>query len=58
MAPVGLRARAAFQQSMAHGRSVCEWEPSSAASQEIQRLWDHLETLAPSGQSDLYLRAN
>lgn len=40
LAPIGLRARAAFQQSVAHGRSVCEWEPGSAAAEEISRLWD------------------
>ncbi len=39
LAPVGLRARTAFQQSIAHGRSVCEWEPGSAAAEEITRLW-------------------
>lgn len=42
LAPIGLRARAAFQQSVAHGRSVCEWEPGSAAAEEISRLWDLL----------------
>lgn len=55
LAPVGLRARAVFQQSVAHGRSVCEWEPGSAAAEEINRLWDliaplllgdHVKTLA------------
>ena len=40
LAPIGLRARAVFQQSVAHGRSVCEWEPGSAAAEEINRLWD------------------
>ncbi|WP_297508304.1 ParA family protein [uncultured Caulobacter sp.] len=40
LAPIGLRARAAFQQSIAHGRSVCEWEPGSAAAEEISRLWE------------------
>lgn len=55
LAPIGLRARAVFQQSVAHGRSVCEWEPGSAAAEEINRLWDliaplllgdHVKTLA------------
>jgi len=55
LAPIGLRARTAFQQSVAHGRSVCEWEPGSAAAEEINRLWDliapmllgdHVKTLA------------
>ncbi len=40
LAPIGLRARNAFQQSIAHGRSVCEWEPGSAAAEEISRLWE------------------
>lgn len=40
LASIGIRARAAFQQSVAHGRSVCEWEPGSAAAEEITRLWD------------------
>ena len=45
LAPIGLRARAAFQQSIAHGRSVCEWEPGSAAAEEISRLWDLIAPL-------------
>jgi chromosome partitioning protein len=57
MAPVGLRARAAFQQSIAHGRSVCEWDPGSAASQEIERLWGHIVPLM-HGQADLEVRAS
>lgn len=57
MAPVGLRARTAFQQSIAHGRSVCEWEPGSAASQEIERLWDHIAPVL-HGQVDLVTRAS
>lgn len=56
VAPVGLRARAAFQQSIAHGRSVCEWDPGSAASQEIERLWGHLVPML-HGQIDLETRA-
>ena len=42
IAPVGLRARAIYQQSIAHGRSVCEWDPINPASQEIERLWSHV----------------
>ena len=42
LATVGIRARAAFQQSIAHGRSVCEWEPGSPAAEEITRLWDQI----------------
>ncbi len=56
LAPIGLRARTAFQQSIAHGRSVCEWEPGSAAAEEISRLWD---LIAPMllGQEDIKARA-
>lgn len=56
LAPIGLRARNAFQQSVAHGRSVCEWEPGSAAAEEISRLWD---LIAPMlfGQEDIQARA-
>lgn len=56
LAPIGLRARAAFQQSIAHGRSVCEWEPGSAAAEEISRLWD---LIAPMlfGAEDIQARA-
>ncbi|MBC7668031.1 MAG: ParA family protein [Gemmatimonadaceae bacterium] len=42
VAPVGLRSRAIYQQSIAHGRSVGEWDSASPAAQEISRLWDHL----------------
>ena len=44
IAPVGLRARAIYQQSIAHGRSVSEWDSTSPASQEIERLWSHVAT--------------
>ncbi|ATC24551.1 ParA family protein [Caulobacter vibrioides] len=56
LASVGLRARAAFQQSIAHGRSVCEWDPGSPAAEEISRLW---ALLAPIllGQGDIRVRA-
>lgn len=56
LAGVGLRARNAFQQSIAHGRSVCEWEPESPAAEEISRLWT---LLAPMllGQEDIRVRA-
>lgn len=56
LASVGLRYRAAFQQSVAHGRSVREWEPNSAAAEEIGRLWD---LIAPMllGQQDIQARA-
>jgi chromosome partitioning protein len=56
LAGVGLRARNVFQQSIAHGRSVCEWEPKSPAAEEISRLWT---LLAPMllGQEDIRVRA-
>jgi chromosome partitioning protein len=56
VAPIGMRARSVFQHSIAHGRSVCEWEPESAASQEIQRLWSHVAPLL-LGQTELAVRA-
>jgi len=56
LAPIGLRARTAFQQSVAHGRSVCEWEPGSAAAEEISRLWDLITPLL-LGQEDIQARA-
>ncbi|MDG2529693.1 ParA family protein [Caulobacter endophyticus] len=45
LATVGLRARAAFQQSIAQGRSVLEWEPAGPAAQEIGRLWGQVAGL-------------
>jgi chromosome partitioning protein len=45
VAPVGLRARAIYQQSVAHGRSVGEWDPANPAGQEIARLWTHVAAL-------------
>jgi chromosome partitioning protein len=45
VAPVGLRARAIYQQSVAHGRSVGEWDPANPAGQEIERLWTHVAAL-------------
>jgi chromosome partitioning protein len=45
IAPVGLRARAIYQQSIARGRSVTEWDATSSASQEITRLWTHVAGL-------------
>ena len=56
LAPIGLRARTAFQQSVAHGRSVCEWEPGSADAEEISRLWDLITPLL-LGQEDIQARA-
>jgi len=58
VAPIGLRSRAAFQTSIAHGLSAMEWNAQDAAGQEVSRLWSHLETVAPSGRGDLQIRAN
>jgi len=45
VAAVGLRSRAIYQQSIAHGRSVAEWDPASSGAVEINRLWDHVSAL-------------
>lgn len=45
VAPVGLRARTVYQQSIARGRSVGEWDAASPAAQEIERLWSHVAGL-------------
>ncbi len=45
VAPVGLRSRAIYQQSVAHGRSVGEWDPTNPASREVERLWTHVAAL-------------
>lgn len=45
IAPVGMRARAIYQQAIARGRSVGEWDAVSPASQEIERLWGHVAGL-------------
>ncbi len=42
IAPVGLRARAVYQQAIARGRSVGEWDPGAPAAEEIERLWSHV----------------
>lgn len=52
LASVGLRSRTAFQQSIAHGRSVLEWEPAGAAAQEIGRLWSQVAGLLHLDQED------
>lgn len=56
LAPIGLRARTAFQQSVAYGRSVCEWDPGSAAAEEISRLWALIVPML-LGQEDIRARA-
>ncbi|PXA86685.1 ParA family protein [Caulobacter sp. D4A] len=53
LAVVGLRSRTAFQQSIAHGRSVLEWEPAGAAAQEIGRLWSQVATQLHLTEADL-----
>jgi len=45
IAPVGMRARAIYQQAIARGRSVGEWDAASPAAQEIDRLWTHVAAL-------------
>ena len=46
VAPVALRARALYQNSLTSGRSVEELEPGNAAAEEIGRLWAYLERFA------------
>ncbi len=50
IAPIGLRARAAYQHAVARGLSACEWAPDDVAAQEVQRLWDHIESLMFNAQ--------
>ncbi|CAN5361639.1 ParA family protein [soil metagenome] len=45
IAPVGMRARTIYQQAIARGRSVGEWDAASPAAQEIDRLWTHVAAL-------------
>ncbi|MFT4252181.1 MAG: ParA family protein [Caulobacter sp.] len=56
LAAVGLRSRAAFQQSFAHGRSVLEWEPAGAAAQEMGRLWGQIAAQLHLTQEDRAVR--
>jgi len=44
IAPIGLRARVAYQQSVALGAVAQEYEPQGAAAREIAALWRWLET--------------
>jgi chromosome partitioning protein len=39
LASVGLRARVAFQDSLWRGQGVLEFDPRSAAAEEVRRLW-------------------
>lgn len=43
LAPHGLRSRAAFQEAMAHGRCVSEWEKAGPAGRDLEQLWTFLE---------------
>ncbi len=45
VAPIGLRSRAIYQQSIARGLSVGEWDRVAPAAQEIDRLWGHVAAL-------------
>jgi chromosome partitioning protein len=45
IAPVGLRSRAVYQQAIARGLSVGEWDAQAPAAQEIERLWSHVAAL-------------
>ena len=45
IAPVGLRSRAIYQQAIARGLSVGEWDAASPGAQEIDRLWSHVAAL-------------
>jgi chromosome partitioning protein len=56
LAPVGLRSRGAFQQAIAHGQSVCEWEAGGPAAHDMQRLWRHIEMTLSQGQLELHAR--
>ena len=42
VAPVGLRYRAAYQNSVREGRVAQEIDPTSLASLEVTALWDHV----------------
>ena len=44
--PIVLRARAAYQTSLASGQSVEEQAPSDPAAEEIAGLWNHIERFA------------
>lgn len=46
VAPVALRARAVYQNSLTSGRSVEELEPGNAAAEELGRLWHYIERFA------------
>lgn len=45
LATVGLRARVAFQDSLWRGEGVLEFDPRSAAAEEVRRLWAEVSAL-------------
>jgi chromosome partitioning protein len=57
IAPVGMRARTIYQQAIARGRSVGEWDAASPAAQEIDRLWTHVAALLALDASGRSARA-
>ncbi len=44
--PIVLRARAAYQTTLASGRSVEELAPGSPAAEEVAGLWSYIERFA------------
>jgi chromosome partitioning protein len=46
VAPIVIRARAVYQNSLTTGRSAEELEPGNAAAEEIGRLWTYIERFA------------
>ena len=57
IASVGLRARTAFQVSLARGLAVFEWEPKGAAAEEARRLWTDVEARLTGPAAQPALRA-
>jgi chromosome partitioning protein len=45
IAPVGLRSRTLYQQAIARGLSVGEWDAQAPAAREVDRLWSHVAGL-------------
>ncbi|KQZ19009.1 MULTISPECIES: ParA family protein [Caulobacter] len=45
IAPVGLRSRTLYQQAIARGLSVGEWDAQAPAAREVDRLWSHVAAL-------------
>lgn len=45
VAPVGLRSRTLYQQAIARGLSVGEWDAQTPAAREVDRLWSHVAAL-------------